>query len=262
MMITFRYSVLERNLYFVRGNTSKYKSLKEELLSNAIYPMDIRIFHSQLSKAYLYATSNRGKKLKAKYIGGNNDNYETPVGCSISVAHILCLIVYTNLTKLQYEFKKMGTRKHKKNQTLKELMKLNTEINRWYSLLFEAITFYGSETKSSDIFYTGLNIQLLFDSFTPKFNAPFSTTVDLQIANQFCSDNGLILKMQGGTGIPAEYFDVEWLSNFPNECERLFFWVRTLRIVDIHSFHQGNRYYNKTQIKALRLWSELFSGLI
>jgi len=50
------------------------------------------------------------------------------------------------------------------------------------------------------------------------------------------------------------------LSNFPNECERLFFQVDTLRIVDIHSFHQGKRFYNKTQIKALSLWSALFSG--
>merc|ERR1712228_538515 len=120
-------------------------------------------------------------------------------------------------TEMQYKLKKYGTRKSKKDQTLKELKKLNSEISHWYSLLFEAIMFYGSETTPNDIFYTGLNVPLLFDSFTPKFRAPFSTTIAHRIAAQFCKSSGLILKMQGGTGAITMYFDVEWLSNFENE---------------------------------------------
>merc|ERR1712228_210001 len=163
-------------------------------------------------------------------------------------------------TEMQYKLKKYGTRKSKKDQTLKELKKLNSEISHWYSLLFEAIMFYGSETTPNDIFYTGLNVQVLFDSFVPEFRAPFSTTIDHRIAEQFCKSAGVILKMQHGTGYPSHYFDVEWLSNFENERERLFFQVNNLRIIDIQTFDHRLPYSHKELIKALTLWSSLFGG--
>merc|ERR1712228_41025 len=108
--------------------------------------------------------------------------------------------------------------------------------------------------------YTGLNIPVLFDSFVPEFRAPFSTTIDHRIAEQFCKSAGVILKMQHGTGYPSHYFDVEWLSNFENERERLFFQVNNLRIIDIQTFDHRLPYSHKELIKALTLWSSLFGG--
>jgi len=68
--------------------------------------------------------------------------------------------------------------------------------------------------------------------------------------------------MQGGTGQPTYYFDVEWLSNFEHERERLFFEVPKgrLRIVDIKTFDNGKIYSNVPYIKVFGLWSALSSG--
>ena len=130
-------------------------------------------------------------------------------------------MVYTNETKLQYLFKKDGCRKKDVDEDIKELAMRNIEIGNWYKLLYESILFYGNDTKLSDTFYTGLNVKLLFDSFNPRFVCPFSTTVQWEIANTFSQDTGIILNLKPIIeGISDKYFDVSWLSDYPQEDER------------------------------------------
>ena len=257
-MITFKsWQYFKRSKYFVEP---KHANLKEELLKNSICAMDINLFHRQLAKAHIFASSKKGKKIKAKDMGRDNTTFEVPPFCPISVAHILCALVYCNCTNVQYEFKKYGTRKNKDRQTFEELKQLNWEINRWYSLLFECVIFFGSETTEKDIFYTGLNIPLLFDSFAPTFTAPISTTVGLNIATNFSKGTGVILKMRQGKGQAAHYLNVEWLSDYSEERERLFFLVNTLRILDVQTWHNGKKFVNDEYIKAMTLFSSLFAG--
>eukprot|EP01084_Bolivina_argentea_P006987 13180_1 len=90
-----------------------YNNLKVELLNNKIYSITMEIFYTELINALNYFRSQKIKKLKASNRGNENKMDECPVGAPISISHILCVLLYTNHTKLQYMFKKHGCRKKK-----------------------------------------------------------------------------------------------------------------------------------------------------
>ena len=103
--------------------------------------------------------------------------------------------------------------------------------------------FYGdktTKTKKNNVFYTGLNIRLLFNSYTPSFLCPFSTTIDIEIALRFSDGKGIILQLKQDSNCEiSKYFDVEWLSTFPEERERLFVFTYGLQIQDIKYMEPG-----------------------
>eukprot|EP01084_Bolivina_argentea_P045065 82953_1 len=88
------------------------------------------------------------------------------------MSHIFVLLLYCNLTRLQNKYKSFGC----KGNNFNLLKKQNSQIGHWYKLLFEAISIFGEIVKSNDIFYTCMDCKLLFDTFTPIFTYPFSTT--------------------------------------------------------------------------------------
>eukprot|EP01083_Nonionella_stella_P256805 879723_1 len=113
--------------------------------------------------------------MKAHDVGGENRRYEIPVHLPISISYILVLMMYCNLSDLQHHYKKMGCREKHQNEDSAECIKRNQEIGHWYKLLSEAVIMYGTQVKHGQVFYTGINIRVSFDTYTPKFRCPFST---------------------------------------------------------------------------------------
>ena len=237
----------------------KYGSMKEEFLNNKIYPIDLKTFHQFLTKAYLFAKSSKGKSFKAADRGGENNDYEVPANLPLSVSHLLPLLVYCNLTPLQYNYKKWGCRETKPDQSLAELITNNKEIGHWYKYFFEAIKFYGTAPKEGDILFTGLKVRLLFKSFAPRWNSPFSTSVDWNIAHQF-SEEAIILTLVPVSVGGDRYFNTEWFSDYQKERERLFSHAYHLRIEDIQSFDKLKIQYNEKYLRAFNVWSSIFCG--
>eukprot|EP01083_Nonionella_stella_P025190 69379_1 len=56
------------------------------------------------------------------------------------------------------------------------------------------------------------------------------------------------------------YFNVEWLSNYKEERERLFCRAVDLRITDIQYAYKMEVQYNNLYLDAFRLWSAIFAG--
>jgi len=112
----------------------------------------------------------------------------------------------------------------------------------------------------SNVFFTGLNVKLSFASFAPRFLCPFSTTISVDIANGFCDENGIILQMQPTVGSLDRYFNVEWISIYFHERERLFFRSFNLLIVDIHFVRSGELMKHRKYLRAFTLFSGLFDG--
>merc|ERR1712062_969422 len=177
-----------------------------------------------------------------------------------SASHIFVLLMYCNETILQYKYKKFGCRKVNEEMTRKEFKAMNAEIGHWYQLLFEAITFFGTKVTPTNVFYTGLNVKLSFASFVPRFYCPFSTTISVDIANGFCDENGIILQMQPTVVSRDVCFNVEWLSVYFHERERLFFRAFDLLIVDIHFVRSGELMKHRKYLRAFTLFSGLFDG--
>eukprot|EP01084_Bolivina_argentea_P193561 332081_1 len=241
-----------------------FSNLKEELLNNDIYPILLQSFHVELLKAVRFTTSFHCKQLKAANYGKTNDMYEVPVHSIMCISRMLSLLVYTNLTELQYNFKKYGCRRIKKNETIKDIAKRNQKIANWYQLFISTIFFFGCKTNSKDVFYHGLSTKLLFSSFNPKFLCPISTTMTISVAQQFATLDGIILELKPGVSSQNVYMDVSWLSNHPGEEEQLFAFASNLEINDIRFNEWDNitdqRTGNRVYLNALRLFDSIFSS--
>merc|ERR1711971_1004378 len=57
------------------------------------------------------------------------------------------------------------------------------------------------------------------------------------------------------------YFNVKWLSAYPDEKERLFVEAQELMIVDVLFFSESqDMVFTALYVGAMRLWSSLFDG--
>ena len=154
----------------------RHSSLKEECLNNNIHPMTMRQFSEMLWSACSFRNCAKGRAFKAMDHGGYNYAYGVRKNSPLSVRYIFVLLMYCNLTDLQYKYKKIGCRERDDEQTLEELIEWNKEIAIWHRHLFEVVHFFGELASPHQVYYTGLNTKLAFPSFAPVFNCPISTT--------------------------------------------------------------------------------------
>ena len=68
----------------------------------------------------------------------------------------MSVLLYCNLSELQYQFKRKGCRyldneQHNK-QNFNKFKERNREIGNWYKLLYECVIFYGYKTTQSCLF--------------------------------------------------------------------------------------------------------------
>eukprot|EP01083_Nonionella_stella_P035167 96065_1 len=220
------------------------------------------MFNKYILRALDYSCCKRAKAMRASYLGGTNKWYDIPCGLHLTMPHLLVLMLYTNMTELQFKFKKHGTRKLDPTETVVDVKTRNMEIANWFKLLYEVVLFFGEPPKSSGLFYHGISIKLYFSEFAPVFNAPISTTKSLSVAQQF-ADGGIIIALKPTKNEAAQqcYFAVRWLSRFPEEDEYLFVFSKQLRIVDIRECERSLIMLDNTRyLMALRLVDEIFQG--
>eukprot|EP01084_Bolivina_argentea_P309118 534651_1 len=237
----------------------KYGSLIEEFLSNRIHRTRVSMLGAYLWKAVHHSIyANQARQLKSKYYGVDNQRFEIPPNLPITMSHILCIICYTDDDRIQKRYKKYGCRLNEYANDMIALKELNAEIAWWYCLLYEAVLFYGTNVTTNDVFYYGLSVKLLFEQITPVFGCPFSTTLSFDISLRFGLD-GVILELKPLHSSQDRYLNVEWISAFPKEKERLFCQAHGLYIHDIRFKEKGecvreSSTSNQVDISALRLF--------
>ena len=258
----------------------KYKNLKEECLHNGIHSMSGFAFHQLLVHGQTLWMTDECRRMKSSTIGGKCQAFLIPGESPLSLSHLFVLLMYCNLTKLQAEYKKHGCRGRTSGATitttfphletgnqneimeLEELKKRNSEIGWWYKLIYESIMLWGTPVEVEDIFYTGLDQRMLFDSMVPIWNCPFSTSVSSTVAMNFATMQGVILKMKRSSSRGDPYMNCEWFSDYPDEQERLFMVTVDLRIVDIQTFDFENGHWltSRVSVSALALFSSILEG--
>eukprot|EP01084_Bolivina_argentea_P264778 448625_1 len=208
----------------------KYKSLKEEILSNAIYCIGT----DQLTSAYNKAVHLMTNSIPVKAIKSLIDMrwgaiYDIPSLRPLDVKHILSVVLYTDYDSLQYHFS-TTFRRLKNNESVENVMHRNREYGHWTKTLIETVNCYGrkmgkNEQYYDEVVYHGMSF-LYFKSFVARFNSPTSTTRHLSIAAIFAKNDGLILELKRDI-VPywmgyLKYFDCSLFSYFGNEDEKLF----------------------------------------
>eukprot|EP01084_Bolivina_argentea_P012499 23403_1 len=254
--------------------TAKYSNLKHEMMNNKVFTVSEHQWNDTLEKALQIKMSDKGQSLKAIYRGGVNKKYDIPYKMPISLSHIMVLLFYCNFDSLQRKFKQECRPIHR-NETRESLNKRNSEIGHWFSFLKEVCWFYGQAMKEDDVFYHGINRTLLFNQLHARFRFPLSTTSSLTVASIFANqkiydennddenNDDDYIDNDTSTGIIMElgycelcfYIDVESMSDFPNEKERLFFGA-DLQIKNIYYKNKSHKNY----ISALTLFESIIHG--
>ena len=247
----FRYGVYLE--YWREGCTNsvvpKYKDLREELIRNDI----ARITEEKYKKLHQKALDLLNKQpLTAKRVGNNNEICGIKEGSHPSVDHIIAVLVYTDCTYHQCEFKKKCRRLYD-DEPLEDVVRRNREIYHLCRLLKEMCIFYGETMSEDDVLYTGLDDMLIFGSLCTRFECPISTSTKLRVAKTFAS-GGVILRFKRGSA-NTKILDVTGYSSRRKELERLVT-GSTLRIVDIYI--DGK--WCKSWISALRMFEQIANG--
>eukprot|EP01083_Nonionella_stella_P173839 600850_1 len=211
---------------------NKYKNLKEELLTNEVYTIDVNQLNEELDKSKLYINSEKCKSLKP-HIDGYNYNQkifdEHPIHYGYtdssfdhpSLNHLLCIQIYCKYDILQREAT-ATLRKERSNETIAHLIKRNSNFHFFIKHLTEAVNLFGIQQYEGDIdyFYHGVSCNMLFESMSPRIYGLLSTTRVQAVAARFSAVNGLILQLRADPIL--KYFPCEWISQYPQEAELLF----------------------------------------
>eukprot|EP01084_Bolivina_argentea_P302164 521526_1 len=247
---------------------TKYTSLKEEYLSNALHSIENLAFNCLYQKAINWMNiykSNLPHVLRESPPSPTNtiiyNKGNLKKGTNISIEHIMTIMSYCNMDTLQRKYKK-GFMSQFKNENVADRLSRLSEIGNWAKFMYESVFFFGSVFKhTNDSVFHGLNIKLKFSMMGTSFRLPTSTTTQFVVAQNFAQANGITLELFRTTPIDWNnlYFDVHSkyvLTDYPNEYERIIF-DTLLGFGNIIYMDINNEFDHKGITTALYLYQQM-----
>ena len=200
-----------------------YTTLKDEITNSSF--VSVKEWNIHHSKAQRYKNTIKVKSLRCatERLG---EEYGIRYRANISLDHLLCVILYCDTNELQADFASTF-RKKSPFETLDEIKHRHSKYHHFAKGLIEAIHVYGIErvvNTEQGPFYCGLNCILSIGEFAVYLKSPTSTSVDIEIAIRFATEDGIILQLNNDTekARDQKMFDCSWISAYPEENERLF----------------------------------------
>ena len=184
------YDEFKDNAHFV---IAKYLYLKDELINNPYYKLNINEYYDNYIKSYYLKQTEYFKH------NCNVKNFEGNIICnisntkeddSLSINHLICLLTYCNNPKLTKIFKKNCKRKNL-NETNNELNRRHCYIANWRRYLFETCFIFGDKLENKQYILNIINKKIILNSFNLKYNLPISTTTSKQTVQQFQTEKGI-----------------------------------------------------------------------
>ena len=197
----------------------KYENLKEEILKNHICWLDRQQFDRAMFKSMQYVATQHCKSMKS-WTMNHSLHYGIRRGLPLDADHLLSIILYSDYSKLCYEFSKTFRRIPVKESD-DALRERNREYWNWSKLLRETVEFWGAPIGKSSTrrFYSGCSY-LVLDAFVASFCGPTSTSPQLAVATIFAKSDGLILELEMANSPKAgqlTFFDCSFISCYSSE---------------------------------------------
>eukprot|EP01084_Bolivina_argentea_P166729 289420_1 len=249
------YATHDQNLTYENYIIPKYKDLKDELTRNKYYKLNENEYYYYYIKALNIKQTKKFKNIKCLQWGVIHACSTMQPNDTISINHIISLLIYSNEDELQRIYKK-HTRKMHKNEVLSDVWERHSFVAHWTRYLKESCNFFGEKMKFNEYLYCGMDRKLIFNSFNITNHCPLSTTTSLVVAHNFATNHGIILKFAKNDIDHCMYFNMMYLSDFTQEREKLFCGTAKLKICDI--IISGNS--NKNKVYALQLLELILSG--
>eukprot|EP01083_Nonionella_stella_P029924 82209_1 len=207
--------------YWDKWKNPKYETLKDELMDNTVFSIDLDAFNQIYKKSnYLLKNSEPIKRVKSS----KQSKYAMDAGLALNISNILSVSLYTDYDDLSHHF----------CTTFYCNSNLNDEYFNWSKLLCETVNGYGitmDQAKVTRLFHYCKSIYLT-DFATLSLNAPTSTLplmLHTQLQNDAILNNDhdgmtlmLELKTERKTSKYLRHLNCTLFSSFPSEHERLF----------------------------------------
>eukprot|EP01084_Bolivina_argentea_P260646 440228_1 len=259
--IEFKYGYHSEYPYEYQDGVSvsaKYKSLKEELVSNAIATISQKQFNNEYHKCNIYFKSDYCKQtFQPKIIC----HWKADIEWIFHIEYLFSLMIYCNYSELQYKFSKTYRENNGKDH------------NNFYHLgkyLKIAIKRFGKRICDGEVsnFYHGIGQQLILPRYIGNngwgvyIHCPLSTSSSLSVATNFTNNNqGLIVQFGPANYKYTKYMSVAFLSDYPEELEHLFIQnndeYETLEVVNIFDVQCGYEY--KSILSVLKIINGLLT---
>eukprot|EP01083_Nonionella_stella_P127809 387163_1 len=188
----------------------KYKSLKDEMLNNAVLTLNHNAFKQELSKAQMYfETAYCRQKYK-----------------KMSLDQLLSSMIYCNYDTLQCLFSKTYRLSGENATGHGNVSHQHSNFYHFGSNLTTAVHSFGTILNDNDRLYHGISQKMHFSYIVGSAGkgvsiyCPLSTTREMCVAAHFTNNEGLIVEFSSA-GFCPKWFSVSWLSNYGNECEHL-----------------------------------------
>ena len=131
----------------------KYIDLKDEILNNKIYTLSLETFNNfVLQKANRILSTYYSSSMIASGSPFQRKRYNIKEKSSITLQHIMALILYTSFSDLCFEFTKTF-RKIYKNEPINNCKIRNREYAHWSRLIMECTNVFGTKMKNNKIYY-------------------------------------------------------------------------------------------------------------
>eukprot|EP01084_Bolivina_argentea_P264956 448999_1 len=241
----------------------KYKSLKEEILQNEIFPLLKYKWLQLYQLANIHLNCTQGKSFRniiPMFAEDNNaDMYGIKPGDTISIEHVIAIMIYCNYDALQAKFSSTF-RRIPYDESDKHLKSRHANFVNLARLLRELECFGCHDAKniqSLGTLYHGVSVDVSFQTVRAHINGPFSTTSDYYVALNFSQKQGVILELtvEGGwkSRVLAPGFECFWISNYINEQEVFFLGAqRSFSFVNITEVSSGMVFNYQLYVNGLR----------
>ena len=213
----------------------KHSNLKEELLATKLVSIDV-LNQAIIVKGDDLMKSNVIKSKRANSVWRSNDPYHFDIkrGDPLKPHHLHAAVTYTDngeICKLLSE----SFRKMRATETIEDVKGRNSAFYWCSRYLREFTTYFGSnglEQMSygtsngyeTGPFFCGMSLVLSLPQFTMGLQGPTSTSKDRAVAWRFAGSGGMVIMLNNkkGFSVYEPFFDVSYISQYPEEDERLF----------------------------------------
>eukprot|EP01083_Nonionella_stella_P155596 502827_1 len=244
---------------------AKHDSLKDELVNNEIYEIDIEEWMIEHEKAIaLHATKHCKKETKPlvnKYMvqvrsaPEHVSNYGFTDYDVISVHHVLAVAIYSSFDALKAAF--LST--FDSSIGFCDVKQKHCNYHFLSKYLNEAVVVFGRVAMRGTIdrFYHHLSARVVFNSTQSNIYCalPCTSSLSVAIASTIGCEDGMIVEMVPAANL--KYFSCNWISSYSNEDEILFIGgTHPIYFVNITLTTNGCA----QQMKALRVIDTMTNG--
>ena len=238
----------------------KYDNFKQEMLSNKIHSINLKLFNYVLYKSTnLIKQSDHIQSIKSSLVPtyGIQEDYK------ITAENVMALIFYTDFDKLRNDFAQTF-KKLSSVETNQEIKERNREFWFLSKKLHETVECYGTQLidEKLQIFYVNINNDYLyFNNNLLYFCLPISPTPHMEIATIYLKNESLLFELCPNN-YSLTFFNCSFISSFATEQEFLFFGGRKpLQIHSIINLNDKNENY-RVFIKSIDIFNKFINGKV